>query len=119
VWKKIDASKIKGTIVYGDKRVPKTRWWLLPLLFLFIWKKRVVLSVAPVDVPRGFRLGYKPEVGPSRLSERLITAKRFQVRVGRENCTFFALSPEGHEVPLRLAGETDRSDPWLKKLPLY
>lgn len=119
MWKKFDASQIKGTLVHGDARVPKTRWWLLPLLFLFFWKKRAVLSVAPADVPLGFRLGYKPAFGPSRLSERLISDKRFQVRIGREACVFFAVSPEGHEVPLRLAGETDKSDPWLKALPLY
>jgi hypothetical protein len=119
MWKKIDATKIKGTIVRGDERAPKTRWWLLPLLFLFFWKKRQVLTVAPQDAPQGFRLGYKPTDGPARLLDRVIDANRIQVRVGRESCTFFALVSDTQEIPLRLAGEADKSDPWLKGIPLY
>lgn len=118
-WNVIDASTFKGVKVEGDASAPKTRWWLLPLLFLFFWKKRAVLSVVPYDVPDGFRIGYKPFEGPARLLDKVIKDKRIQVRIGHEDCTFFALTPEGNEIFLRLSGVTHRSDKWLKRVPLY
>lgn len=117
MWKKFDASGIGGTFVKGDPRVWRTRWWLLPLLLL-VWKKRAVFKVSALDAMAGYRIGYKPAAGPARLRETVTHHLSFQVRIGREDCTFFAIGQRGYEVPLKLIAEKDKDDPSLKPHPL-
>jgi hypothetical protein len=109
-WKKIDASKFACTKVTGDARAPRTRLWLLPLLVLFLWKKRAVLQVSTLDALPGYRVGYRPSSGPARVGSRTIYDKRFAVRIGREDCEFFAIGPTGHEIPLKIVQEVDKTD---------
>lgn len=118
MWKKFDATQIRGSAVIGDPSAPKTRWWLLPLL-LVVWKKRAVFSVSGLDAMAGYRIGYKPADGPARLNDAIVHQPRFQVRIGREDCTFFAIGPRGYEVPMNLIAEKDKDDPSLKPYPLY
>lgn len=118
MWKKFDASGIGGTSVKGDPRVWRTRWWLLPIL-VFVWKKRAVFAVSGLDAIYGYRIGYKPAFGPARLNDHHVHESEFQVRIGREDCAFFALTLKGNEVPLRLVAEKDADDPVLKAVPLY
>jgi len=114
-WVKFDASQIHGTRAKGDKTVPPTRWWNHLYLLLFRWRK-VTVYLVPEEYT-SYRVGYKPETGPARILEEPLNSRRFAVRNGFEDCVFFAIDRDGHEIIL-LELEQTRDDCLSSNTPL-
>lgn len=126
-WKSYDGS-IKGTRVEGDSSVPSTygdlqHSWLRLLrhlwLFLFVWKAVAVFHVSYEDVRKGYRIGFVPLTGDAKIMKKLVHDRGFRVRRGGEDCTFFAVDPDGREIELELVILTDKKDPRYQFNPLY
>jgi len=101
VWKKFDPSAIKGTKMPGDRDVPPTTWWNVLWLKFFVWKSVATFKVVSQDAKRGYRLGYKAHDGTCRLLSKVLHDDEIAVRMGREDCTFFAIDADGQEIWLR------------------
>jgi hypothetical protein len=86
-----------GILVEGDPTVPPTTWWNHLILRWFVWKQVVVFKA---DAFRTYRVGYRPQSGKSRISSLTIDVLGFAVRIGNEDCTFFAEAINGDEIPL-------------------
>lgn len=105
MWKKFDPTAIRGISIIGDHEVPPTTWWNIHWLKYFVWKTAAIFRISPADAERGYCLGYKAIGGTGRLLTKVLKDQEVAVRVGRENCTFFAIGPEGREIrmsPYRL-----------------
>ena len=109
----------RGTKVPGDPTVPATRWWNAWFLRRFRWKKVVVF--APQAPPHtAYRIGFRDAWGNAFVLDRMATDAQFAMRLGHEECTFFALSRHGEtEIPLRGVAVTRLDDPHYRNTPLY
>ncbi|MBI4434628.1 hypothetical protein HY635_02315 [Candidatus Uhrbacteria bacterium] len=109
----------RGTKVPGDPNAPATRRWLVWLLRRFFWKKVVVF--APQASPHtAYRIGFRTAWGDAFVLDRMSTDAQFAMRLGQEDCTFFALSRHGEtEIPLHGVAITRLDDPHYKDTPLY
>ncbi|OGL66783.1 hypothetical protein A2856_03390 [Candidatus Uhrbacteria bacterium RIFCSPHIGHO2_01_FULL_63_20] len=123
-WKKFDGS-VTGTKVDGDPSVPATKWYNIWWLWLFGWKKVVVLKVdAELVLKPGGALmdplyfGYQNIWGKAEVNDTPLTDITFLARRGREKCIFFVVDGDGKEVPLRVVTLTTKNDPLFKKFPL-
>jgi hypothetical protein len=96
-WSEYQGNVTGGTIVQGDKTVPRTRRWNVRFLRRFVWKRVTIFQVPPGSV---YRVGFIPFEGPAQLCEQRLTALRFAVRNGYEDCTFFALDEQGRTLPI-------------------
>jgi len=108
-----------GTRVEGDATVWATRWWNAWFLRRFHWKKIAILRP---QIAHGthYRIGFRTTDGQAFVMDRMVTDAQFAVRIGHEDCTFFALSKtDGHEVPLRVVATTHREDTHHQDVPLY
>jgi hypothetical protein len=97
MWKKY-SGRITGIRLTGDSKVPRTRWWNHLYLLLFVWDEITVLQVPDGAMP--YRVGYVDGFGDAKCNTRLYLTRRFAVRHGRESCLFFAVMPDGTEIPL-------------------
>jgi hypothetical protein len=99
-WNVYD-KKVNGVRLQGDQTMPPTRWWNHLFLLWFRWS---LWSVC--EVPEGagpYQIGYVPFQGPARLRSEPINTRRFAVRHGREDCTFFVLAcNDGRELPINI-----------------
>lgn len=90
----------KGVFVEGRKNTPPTRWWNHWWLALFGWKDLAILETAD-GLVHLLIIGYRPFKGQARLQMTAVTTSRVAVRIGHEDCTFFALDADDHsEIPL-------------------
>lgn len=118
-WNKF-TGQVEGVQVHGDKDVKPTRWWRHLFLALWGWKTIVVLEVDdPHAAADGYRIGYVPFRGPAKLKDRVLVDRCFRMKVGREDCTFFAVNRFGKEVALRVIARTGKDNPTYWDLPLY
>lgn len=108
-----------GTRVEGDAAVWATRWWNEWFLRRFSWKKVAILQPqAAAGIP--YRIGYRTPDGQAFVMDRMVTDAQFAVRIGHEDCTFFALSKsDGFEIPLRVAAMTRLGEHRYADTPLY
>lgn len=108
-----------GTRVDGDPNVWATRPWNAWFLRRFRWKKIVILQP---QVPAGthYRIGYRTVDGQAFVMDRMVTDAQFAMRLGHEDCTFFALSKtDGLEISLRVVATTRVDENKHHDTPLY
>lgn len=118
-WKNF-TGRVEGVQVHGDKEVKPTRWWRHLFLALWGWKTVAVFEVEdPHAAADGYRIGYLPFRGPAKLQERVLVDRCFKMKVGHEDCTFFALNRSGKEIALRVIARTERSNQTYSDVPLY
>lgn len=111
---------VKGVRIEGDASAPPTRWYNHAFLALWGWKKVAVLRVADETRARsGYRVGYKPFEGPSRVNDEVFRDPAFRMKVGREDPIFFAVGLDGIEIPLEVLAVTDVSDARYASVPLH
>jgi hypothetical protein len=79
-----------GTYINGDKDASPTRPWNRWYLSLFGWKTVVVLEVQ--EELDGYYLGYVDVTGTAMVLTKPITSRRIGMKVGHEDCWFFALT---------------------------
>jgi hypothetical protein len=118
-WKTF-SGRVEGVHVHGDKDVKPTRWWRHLFLALWGWKTVAVFEVEdPHAATDGYRIGFVPFNGPAKLRERVCVDRCFRMKIGREDCTFFAVDRSGKEIALRVIARTDRNNPTYTDVPLY
>lgn len=111
---------ITGTPVDGDLTAPPTRWWNHLFLALWGWRAVAVFKVGEADAAAGYRVGYKPSTGgPAKLKTHASHAPSFRMKVGRDDCTFFAVGPGGKEIPLQFVAFTNVDNLAYGALPLH
>lgn len=112
-------SGARGTKVPGDPNVPAT-WRRFTWFFRrFLWKKAVVLR-PEVPPDTRYRIGFRNAWGDAFVADQMSVHERFAMRIGREECTFFALNrSDGIEVSLHVVATTRLDDPHYKDVPLY
>ncbi|MBI4449644.1 hypothetical protein HY634_01160 [Candidatus Uhrbacteria bacterium] len=108
----------RGSKIEGDATAWSTQWWNAWFIQR-LWKKLVVFR--PQTLPNTpYRIGFRTHDGRSFVMDRMITDAQFAMRVGHEDCTFFALSKtDGLEIPLRVVAHTNKDDPKHQDTPLY
>lgn len=117
MWKKFSKEIKNGELVKGDKTAPPTRWWNILWLLFFGWKKQAVLN--NVMLGRACRVGYRDFHGKTMLNSEFTYERRFRVRIGHEDCTFFGIDADGKETVLVAdEGLYDKDDPRIQNLPL-
>lgn len=115
-----------GTRIPGDPNVLPTNPWyarFLPLyawaLRRFLWKKVIVFQ-PQVSAGTAYRIGFRTSDDQAFVMDHMVTDAAFAMRVGREDCTFFALSrTDGQEVSLRVVATTRLDEHKLHDIPLY
>lgn len=122
-WEKVNGTRITGTAAEGDPTVPATRWWNLPFLLRFYWKKVTVFEVILPSkdgwIPDiGYRVGYKTDRGVTLVCNTILRGMLFRVRNGREDCTFFIIDLDDREREIRMVRQTDIADPMYASVPL-
>jgi len=113
-WKKYRGN-VQGVLVAGDKCAAPTRWWNILFLLTLGWPMRAVLvnlSFNPV------RVGYRDANGKTMLTEEFVHDRTFCVRIGHEDCTFFAVNARGEEIPLGFDGTFHKTDKQVAGLQL-
>lgn len=111
---------IEGTPIDGDLTQPRTRWWNHLYLALWGWKMTIVFEVNSSDAAIGYQVGYKPSTGgPAQLKTIVSHDKYFRMKLGREDCRFYAIGPEWREIPLKVVTRTRIDDPVYAAVPLH
>lgn len=109
----------RDTKVPGDPTVLATRRWLTWFFCRFVWKNAVVLR-PEVEAGTRYRIGFRNAWGDAFVADQMSVHERFAMRIGREECAFFALNrSDGIEVPLHVVATTRLDDPHYKDVPLY
>ena len=114
-WKRFEGPDIRGTLIMGDDSAPPTKWWNHLWLALWGWKTVVVFQVPREAIERGYRVGYRPFDGKTMLEEKPNYDKSFRMKVGREDCVFFAVMKTDSEATLTLVVRTDKRRPLPKR----
>jgi hypothetical protein len=100
-WKKFpSALAMHGTLVRGDQHAPPTKWWNILWLILFGWTKVAVLRVETVPA-EGWYIGFRDFAGKQQMRMVPIMQNEIRMRIGREDCTFFATTKDVTEIPLQ------------------
>jgi len=102
-WKTFSAFSAKGVHIPGDKSVPETKWWNHLWLLWSGWKTVAVLR-STADPAIGWKIGFRDFRGNQQIRDEFIHDECVRVKLGREDCTFFALSASGEEIPLEHIG---------------
>ena len=121
------APRCAGILVRGDKRVAPTN--LFNWRFMVHqggWKMMAVFRLANLaEATKGYRIGYRPSnseqwiVGKERVLPELRTSEFFRMRIGHEDCTFYAVDREGNELGLVPVIVTNIDNPSYRTMPLY
>jgi hypothetical protein len=109
-WSKF-SGKVEGLLVEGDKTMPPTTWWNFHWLYWFGWKRVVVFEVSPEIASRGFHVGFK-QGSEAKVHFATCRVRRFKLRLGHEDCTFFAIDDTGREVPIKLLDVAGKDEDW-------
>ena len=107
-----DPAKVGGILLKGDPKVPATRWWNHLYLLWWVWKDVSVIEIANAGYKPPYSIGYIPFSGKAKVWSEEFRGRRFAVRHGREDCTFFVLDCYGFPAELRVIERTtlDRLD---------
>lgn len=87
-----------GVLITGEPGIPETKWWNCWFLKYHYWKWVVFKIPDKISAVGGYRVGFIPGDGKPKLNSTVLRQDSFQVRIGREDCTFFALDRTGQEV---------------------
>lgn len=99
-WERVNVEGVRGVRVEGDPDMPATTWWNVGFLDHFVWKTVVVF-----EVPKRTKIysaGFLLPTGESYVYQQKNSGQYFSQKVGREPVKFFALGPDGKEIPIRL-----------------
>ena len=118
-WKRFEGPDIRGSLIMGDDSASPTKWWNHLWLALWGWKTVVVFQVPREAIERGYRVGYRPFDGKTMLEETINYDRQFRMKVGREDCVFFAVMKNGLEATLTLVARADVSDVRYQSAPLH
>lgn len=98
-WRASQRKDIKGVLVRGDAdAAPSTTNQLVMVFRRLGWKKVVVATVESGGDP--FYVGYRTNTGQIFLCEHPLVGSGFRAKLGKEDVTFFALNPNGDEIPI-------------------
>ncbi len=111
--------KVTGVRVEGDKTVSPTRWWNHLWLVLVGWKVVTVFEVSAEDAEQGYRIGYIAFDGKTMVESTVHHDRRFRMKNGHEDCSFFAVTINGREVPLTIITRTVKNDATHQGAPLH
>lgn len=100
-WSKFSRA-VEGRLIKGDKTVPPTTKWNYYWLRWFVWKRVVVFEVDREAAGRGFRVGFKKPDGEAEVCLATCYSHRYKMRLGHEDCIFFAVNEQGREIPLKV-----------------
>jgi hypothetical protein len=116
-----------GILVRGDRKVAPTtlfNWW--GMVHRGGWRKTAVFRIANLaDADKGYRVGYRPSnpeqwiIGKERVLPELRTNEFFRMRIGHEDCAFYAVDRERKELELVPVIITDTDNPSYRTIPLY
>lgn len=112
-WK-VHTSAVRGLLVLGEESVPRTRFWNHWFLFLWGWRRVVILEAREKDVFPG----YINAKGVPKYSLVRTEGKRFRARIPHEARTFFAVNIAKEEVPLQFVTRAHIRDKAYADLPL-
>lgn len=118
-WKDFDGN-VTGTKVEGDKTVSPTNW-LNRIYYAHLggWKVVTVFEVSEEAAAAGYEVGYKAFNGETKVQGKINHERRFRMKNGYEDCTFFAIDHEGKEVPLIVVARTTKDDATYFDAPLH
>ena len=105
MWERLDKTVTAGILVPGDKLAPPTRWWNHWFLVLFGWKTVATFRVGTSIAKNGYSVGYTTDKGVSWQSGETCHDQFFSLKVGHEDCVFFAyVMPENGFFTLQPPG---------------
>lgn len=113
-WKKCDGNFV-GINVEGDPSMPHTKWWNILWLLFFGWQKVVVMRV---NTAHTYHVGYRDFRGKTMLCDERMWKNYFRAKVGREDCTFFAVNEHGREVNLEVLTYTTKKSKVHEQVPM-
>jgi hypothetical protein len=118
MWKEYKGASITGTLVQGDPESPPTRWYNHLYLVLFGWKVTVCFQVSEYDAKHGYHVGYVPFNGKAMAEVDTYFDRQFRMKIGHEDCTFFAINRHGKEIPLKIVHRItkEESADWTSRL---
>jgi len=102
MWRRTHRTYL-GIIVPGDKTVPPTRWWNHLWLLLWGWKCYAFFSVRYVPSD-GYFVGFRDFTEKTMIQSVKQTSPEFRVRIGYEDCEFFAINAKGKPIDLDFKG---------------
>jgi hypothetical protein len=108
-WKKY-FEQITGILIQGDPDAPPITWWNI-LWVRAQWKKAVILRIPHDKAEMGYRIGYWPMHGPLQLKIEVLHQQLVAVRLGQEECIFFAVNMLDEEIGLSVERITTTDDP--------
>ena len=118
MWSSYKGS-VQGVKVEGDKSAPPTKWYNHLILALWGWKVVTVFEVSEGAARIGYQVGYMPFDGKGMVESKVNYDRRFRMKNGHEDCTFFAVNPKGEEVALKVVTRTMKDDPAYQDAPLH
>lgn len=108
----------KGRLVEGVSEAPPTRSKVQNLwLKLFGWKRVSVFRVPEEHVRSGYHVGYKPTTDVTATSVCMLVShsREFGMKIGHEDCVFFAVTRLGFEIPIEFVGVFPTNHPTAKQ----
>lgn len=118
MWKQYEGY-VTGTKTEGDKSVTPTRWWNHLYSALVSWKVVTVFEVPEQAARSGYKIGYLAFNGEAMIEDKVNHSRRFRMKNGHEDCTFFAITRDGEEVPLKVVARTVKNDEAYADVPLH
>ncbi|MEO5928254.1 MAG: hypothetical protein ABIO72_06010 [Patescibacteria group bacterium] len=116
-WKTFPGS-VQGQKIEGDATASPTTWWNHLYMAKWGWKTVTVFEVTEEDALIGYQVGYKPFEGDVKADGKKHHDRRFRLKIGHEDCTFFAATLDGTEVPITVVTRTTKDDAAYQDAPL-
>jgi len=115
-WVSFPTPPPTGVLIVGDNSTAPTEWWSH---ILNTYEATAVFSVPPRQAVEGYHLACTVFNGESFLQKRISHDPFFQVRVGREDCRFFALDQDSLPVEITLVARSTKGDAAYAYAPLH
>ena len=119
IWNPWSLTRVPDRAVWipGDPVAIPTQWW--NHFYLDNWTTLQVFELSPQDARGGYRVGAIIFNLQALIETHISYERRFCVRIGHEECGFFALASDGRELPLMPIARTTRRDPQYLDAPLH
>ena len=118
-WEKRQVGEVKGCHIEGDRRALSTP--SNPISFYFVQRRWIEVAILEAEyLPNnGLYIGFRNFRGEIIVRKNPIKDQVYAVRIGREDCRFFAIDSGGKDIPLKLIKLTTKFDPQYGEVPLY